>query len=92
MTAEPVPPRRPRRRTKEPTYIAPEDQPTYPPEPFWSTDDRGRFRYVDYDGESLVVWRNKDGALWIDKRGEGPVFIRDEDVAVIVEAITRAAP
>lgn len=91
---EPIPPRRPRtrRRTGTPTYVAPEDMPTYPPDPFWVTDERGRFHYKDYDGESLVVWRDPLGDdIWIDKRGEGPVFIRKEDVAVIIEAIMKAS-
>lgn len=68
-------PRRPRsRRTGTPTYVAPEDQPTYPPDPYWATDERGRFRYV-----------------WVDKGGEGPVYIRKEHILLIVEAITKAS-
>jgi len=59
----------------------------YPADPHWGRNDRGRFRYVDYDGESLHIWRDKDGELWIDKRGEGPVYIRKQDIPVILEAI-----
>lgn len=60
---------------------------TYPPDPYWGTDDRGRFRYVDYDGESLHVRHESDGDLWIDKKGEGPVYVRKEDVPVILAAL-----
>ena len=60
---------------------------TYPPDPYWGTDDRGRFRYVDYDGESLHVRHESDGDLWIDKKGQGPVYVRREDVPVILAAL-----
>lgn len=78
--------RRRRRRESRPTPATSEDEPsTYPPDPHWGTDERGRFHYVDYDGESLVIWRDKDGAFWVDKKGEGPVFVRDQDLPVIAE-------
>jgi hypothetical protein len=79
------------RRQARPTPTTGQDEaPTYPPDPYWGTDDRGRFRYVDYDGESLVIWHDKDGELWVDKHGEGPVFVRVQDLPVITEAF--AAP
>lgn len=59
----------------------------WPPDPVWDTDDRGRFHYTDYDGESLHIWRDKDGELWIDKKGEGPVYVRQQDVALILGAV-----
>ena len=85
-------PRR-RRRESRPVPATPEDMEPYkyPPDPYWGTDERGRFQYVDYDGESLHVWADKDGELWIDKRGEGPVYIRSEHISVIVKAIQDAA-
>ncbi|UYM26584.1 hypothetical protein SEA_BAUER_35 [Arthrobacter phage Bauer] len=69
-----------------PTQVSAEAH-TYPPNPYWGTDDRGRFRYVDYDGESLHVRHEADGDLWVDKKGEGPVYIRKEDVHVIIDAL-----
>lgn len=76
-------------RVRQPATIIPqEDAPPYPPDPYWGTDERGRFRYVDYDGESLQVRYEDDGDLWIDKHGEGPVYIRREDIPVIVAALT----
>lgn len=65
----------------------PAEERKWPPDPYWGTDEHGRFRYVDYDGESLHVWRDKDGELWIDKKGEGPVYVRGTDVPMIVRAI-----
>ena len=59
----------------------------YPPDPHWGRDKRGKFRYMDYDGESLLIYRNPDGDLWVDKHGEGPVFIRQQDIPLIVDAI-----
>ena len=59
----------------------------WPPDPEWGTDDRGRFYYRDYDGESLHVWRDKEGELWIDKRGEGPVYVRAQDATLILGAV-----
>lgn len=56
-------------------------------EPHWGYDPRGRFHYTDYDGESLVVRRNPDGSVWVDKRGEGPVYITKEHVALIAAAM-----
>lgn len=58
-------------------------------EPYWGTDPRGRFYYVDYDGETLIVRHDKDGDVWVDKEGEGPVFIRKEHVALIVAALEK---
>ena len=59
----------------------------YPPDPHWGRDNRGQFRYMDYDGESLRIYRNPEGDLWIDKHGEGPVFIRQQDIPLILDAI-----
>lgn len=59
-------------------------QESYPPEPHWATTPTGRFVYTDYDGESLHVWGRTKQGLWVDKRGEGPVYLRREDVALIV--------
>ena len=59
----------------------------YPPDPQWGTDARGQFRYMDYDGEQIRIWRTGLGDLRIDKRGEGPVFIREQDIPIIIEAI-----
>jgi hypothetical protein len=60
---------------------------SWPAEPHWGKDARGRFRYTDYDGEQLFIWGEGDGELWIDKRGEGPVYIRPEHAEIIVNAI-----
>lgn len=65
--------------------------PTWPPDPEWATDERGRFWYQDYDGESLHVWRDKDGELWIDKKGEGPAYVRSQDATLIADAIWHKA-
>lgn len=81
---------RPRRRTRAgstPALIPVEEQEPYPPEPHWGTDERGRFRYADYDGEQLVIRIDKSGDLWVDKLGEGPVYIRKEHIQVIIEAL-----
>ena len=75
--------RSPNSRTAEATL----PEATWPPDPEWDTDGRGRFRYTDYDGESLHVWRDKDGELWIDKRGEGPVYVRAQDIPLILGAV-----
>ena len=58
------------------------------PEPQVNRDSKGRLVYTDYDGEQLIVRRNADGGLWIDKRGEGPVYVRAADVEMIVAAMT----
>lgn len=62
----------------------------YPPDPIWGIERNGQFRYMDYDGESLRIWRNASGDLWVDKRGEGPVYVRNEDIPIIVNAIQNA--
>lgn len=64
-----------------------DQSPPYPPDPCWGTDDRGRFRYVDYDGESLHIRYEEDGDIWVDKMGEGPVYIRAVDIPVVIEAL-----
>lgn len=60
----------------------------YPEDPHYGMDRNGWWRYTDYDGENLRVRRNTEGDLWIDKHGEGPVFIRQEDIPVIIAAMT----
>lgn len=84
----------PRRRRVTPrmpqTVVEAEgEQYKYPPDPHWGVDKHERFIYTDYDGESLIIWKPKedDGSLWIDKGGQGPVFVRAEDVQVIVDGV-----
>jgi hypothetical protein len=81
--------RRERRSRPAPRNIPEEEQPVWPPDPHWGVDPHGRFVYTDYDGESLIVRksRDNDGSIWLDKGGEGPVFVRAEDVQVIIENI-----
>lgn len=59
---------------------------SYPPDPVWGEDGPHRFHYTDYDGESLTLKYAHDGDIWADKLGEGPVYIRKEDIPVIVAA------
>lgn len=61
------------------------------PDPHWGHDRHGRFQYVDYDEERLIVYPAQGGGVWMDKRGEGPVFVRQEDVAVIISALQSAS-
>jgi len=79
--------RRRAERAAEPVPDGP--APTWPPDPDWGTDRHGRFRYTDYDGESLIIWQDPDGGRWVDKRGEGPVFIREQDSPIITEQLTK---
>lgn len=81
--------RRNGRARKQANLLTPAEATTYPPDPYWGTDDRGRFRYVDYDGESLHIRYEEGGDLWIDKKGEGPVYIRSEDIPVIASALRK---
>lgn len=67
-------------------------EPGFYREPHYGTDRRGRFRYTDYDGEELVIWGDEDGDVWVDKRGEGPVFIRKEHIALIADALSTREP
>lgn len=60
---------------------------SYPPDPVWGRDRHGRFSYTDYDGESLMLRFEENGDVWADKLGEGPVYIRSEDVPVILAAL-----
>lgn len=62
---------------------------TYPPEPHWTTTPKGRFIYTDYDGESLHIRFEPNGDLWVDKKGEGAVYIRKEDVALIIAELQK---
>jgi hypothetical protein len=64
------------------------DPQSYPPDPVWGVE-RGRFCYTDYDGESLTVRHEANGDVWADKLGQGPVYIRKEDVPVIVAAFEK---
>jgi len=79
--------RRRAKRAAEPVPDGPAS--TWPPDPDWGTDRHGRFRYTDYDGESLIIWQDPDGGRWVDKRGEGPVFIREQDSPIITEQLTK---
>lgn len=65
------------------------DPESYPPDPVWGEDGPYRFQYTDYDGESLVLKYAHDGDIWADKLGEGPVYIRREDIPVIVAAFEK---
>ena len=49
---------------------------------------RRAYSYTDYDGESLHIWRDSAGELWVDKTGEGPVYVRSQDIELIVMALT----
>jgi hypothetical protein len=60
----------------------------YPPDPHWGKDRRGWWRYTDYDGESVTLRRTAEGDLQLDKHGEGFVFIRQEDIPLIIAAMT----
>ncbi len=71
-------------------FIGPMEK--YPPEPRMYHDDHGRFHYMDYDGESLTIWRDKNGELWVDKHGQGPVYVRPEHAVIIAQEILRKAP
>lgn len=64
----------------------PSEPDSYPPDPYWGKDGRGRFIYTDYDGEQLTL-RFEEGDLWADKLGEGPVYIRKQDIPVIIAAL-----
>lgn len=61
---------------------------TWPPDPHWGTDKHGKFRYTDYDGETLLIWRDAEGGFWVDKQGEGPVYVREQDSPIITEQLT----
>lgn len=78
-----------RRRAARPAQAA-TDAPadTYPPDPHWGTDPRGKFRYTDYDGEALIIWPDSESGFWVDKQGEGPVYVREQDSPVITEQLT----
>ena len=90
----PEPRRRRGERSAAPRNIPEQEQAPWPPDPYWGVDQHGRFIYTDYDGESLVVRadREGDGSLWFDKGGQGPVFVRAEDVSVIVAGIWGRLP
>jgi hypothetical protein len=67
----------------------PDPDKEYPPDPQWGFDQRGYWwRYMDYDGESLEVRVNDDNTVWVDKHGEGAVFIKAEHVPLIIKALT----
>lgn len=79
-----------RRRRKANAAQATQGAPevTYPPDPQWGTDPRGKFRYTDYDGEALLIWRDAEDGFWVDKQGEGPVYVREQDSPIITEQLT----
>ena len=65
------------------TNGVPKEPQSYPPDPVWGRE-RGRFYYTDYDGESLTIRHVRSGNVWIDKLGEGPVYLRKEDIPLIM--------
>lgn len=65
----------------------------YPADPWYGVNPRGAWEYDDYDGESLHVWSAGEGGdIWIDKKGQGPVLVRAEDVQIIISALKELGP
>lgn len=63
------------------------DEDQWPRQAKCRRDSKGRFVYEDYDGEEVLIGRTRNGDVWMDKRGEGPVFIDKRDIHLIVKAM-----